>query len=269
MKFVAPVDWTTDFLKHGLFADLEQLFGLAKFQSWPSLVWLNELAQELENANGQPIRFIANDEVDWKHGYYEEIIFDKGHIPTRMQNWHDLFGALIWILFPKTKACLNQLHIEQIKLNGKTARCETRNAITLFDECGVVVLCQTPTADLLKNHQWLDGFFYNRNQWHKNILPFVFGHANYEMATRPFIGLTGKALYLNVNMSEIPSDLKDQYKWLDQQLMSMVKQDNILENNKNLYPLPLLGVPNWYDENKEKGFYENTSYFRPKRRRVK
>jgi hypothetical protein len=51
--------------------------------------------------------------------------------------------------------------------------------------------------------------------------------------------------------------------------MSMVKQDNILENNKNLYPLPLLGVPNWYDENKEKGFYENTSYFRPKRRRVK
>ncbi|MEC8328384.1 MAG: DUF3025 domain-containing protein [Pseudomonadota bacterium] len=269
MKFEAPAHWTTDFLHHGIFDDLNALFNLTQFSNWPTLDWLNSLAINITNRNNQQISFVANDDVDWQHGYYEEIIFDKGEIPTRLENWHDLFGAFIWLLFPKTKALLNQLHIEQINKHGKTERSKKRNAITLLDECGVLVVCDQAQADLLKNHLWIEGFYNQREQWHSTSYPFMFGHANYEMATRPYLGLTGKALYITVEHQLMPKCLKDRYAWLDSYLENLIENEDILCDNSSLFPLPLLGVPNWYEQNKEKAFYENTDYFRPKRRKLK
>lgn len=267
MRFEAPANWTTDFLQHGLFDDLNCLFNLDQFDDWPALNWLNQHAIGIKNNNGQQITFIANDDIDWQHGYYEEIIYDKGEIPTRLENWHDLFGAFIWLLFPKTKALLNELHIKQIKLHGRTERSKKRNAITLLDECGIIIVCDSSQAEKLQNHLWLESFFEQREYWHKSILPFMFGHANYEMATRPYNGLTGKALYLAVNQSSMPIDIKQRYAWLDNELFHQIGNNSLLEDNSYLFPMPFLGIPNWYNKNNDKTFYENTDYFRPKRRK--
>lgn len=269
MKFEAPPQWTTDFLHHGMFEDLNRLFNLHQFDKWPSLDWLNQHAVGINNKNDKQITFVANDDIDWQHGYYEEIIYDKGDIPTRLENWHDLFGAFIWLLFPKTKALLNAMHIEQINLHGRAERSKKRNAITLLDECGVIIVCDITQASRLQNHGWVEGFFDNRDDWFESVWPFMFGHANYEMATRPYLGLTGKALYITAHHDELPSSLSEKYSWLDTTLEKLIEQQDILCDNSNLYPLPLLGVPTWYAQNTEKTFYENTEYFRPKRRKSK
>ena len=85
------------------------------------------------------------------------------------------------------------------------------------------------------------------------------------MMTNPFIGLTGKLVCIKVEESFYQLSLEQQYHYLDEQLYQMIK-DGLLEDNKKMSPLPLLGVPSWYEENQEASFYANTDYFRPKRK---
>lgn len=94
----------------------------------------------------------------------------------------------------------------------------------------------------------------------------MFGHANYEMLTKPYIGLTGKALFVTVPDEIFCKNLVTQYQYLDQRLYEMIKTDQCLADNKLLSPLPLLGVPGWHEDNTDDTFYNNTDYFREKRR---
>ncbi len=119
---------------------------------------------------------------------------------------------------------------------------------------------------MLRDHQWKTAFVEHKSEWGKSIKAFMFGHANYEMLTKPYIGLTGKALFVCVPDETFCKDLVTQYQYLDQALYEMIKIDNCLADNKQLSPLPLLGVPGWHDENKDDSFYNNTDYFRAKRR---
>lgn len=264
-KFVAPEAFCQSSLSNGGFAHLNQLFNLNAHSDWPSFAWLNGLKQ-LTNPQGLEIKFTPNAELEHETRYYEEIIFETGQIPTREQNWHDLFGAFIWCLFPKTKALLNALHIEEIAQHGTKQRSKKRNAITLFDECGVVLaVSNDDIIEQLKTHQWTNAFVAQRSEWGNTILPFTFGHANYEMLTNPFIGLTGKLVCIKVENDFYNLTLDQQYAYLDDALYAMIKDEQLLEDNKKMSPLPLLGVPDWYDENQDPAFYDNTDYFRPKR----
>jgi len=39
-----------------------------------------------------------------------------------------------------------------------------------------------------------------------------------------------------------------------------------MQDNSQLYPLPMLGVPGWWPDNEQPEFYDNTDYFRAKRK---
>ena len=164
-KFVAPEAFSASCLTNGVFSHLHSLFNLGELNDWPSFQWLNGL-REITNLQGLQIHFTPNAELEHETRYYEEIIFETGKIPTREQNWHDLFGAFIWNLFPKTKALLNELHINEIQLHGTKQRSKKRNAITLFDECGVVVAVNNESiVEQLRKHQWSYAFVDQRNAW--------------------------------------------------------------------------------------------------------
>lgn len=262
MRFKAPEQWTDDFLSHGLFADLEYLFELSEFKQWPTLDYLNSLLRNVRNSQGQAIEFVApSPEAEL---YYEAQVFELGKVPTRLENWHDLFGAFSWILFPKTKALLNQWHIEDLQQGEATTRSPRRNALTLLDECGVVVLYQQPEAiEALREHHWQQSFVAHRDQWFKTLKPYIFGHALYEMATRPYDGLTAKMLALPISEGFFSLPLLSQYRLLDEKLSDALLQ-NVLHDERQLSPLPLLGIPTWYAANEQPSYYENTEYFRPK-----
>ena len=267
-RFTPYPQWRTDCLQGGAFAHLNALFALEQYRGWPSLSELNQ--HQLVNAQGLAIEFIANSEFELDGRYYEQFIYETGKVPTRSENWHDLFGAYIWRLFPKTKALLNRLHIEEMALQTCSKRSKTRNALTLFDECAVVLAVSDPSwITAFRQHQWQEVFVERKEQWQHSIRAYTFGHANYEMLTQPFIGLTGTALFIDVDADIFCKDLSAQYRYLDARLYEMIAEQNVLADNSQLSPLPLLGVPGWYDDNVDPNFYANTDYFRPKRRNTK
>ena len=273
-RFVADNHWHHDFLHHPLFNDLETMFHLSNHTAWPSIEWLNSQLSTQHVVEGIPIRFVADPELADDERYYEQIIFETGQIPTRLENWHDLFGAFIWLLFPKTKRLLNQLHIHEISEHGLTKRSKARNAITLFDECGVVVtydsadVAASGIKETLRNHLWQQAFVEQRSLWQHSVHSFMFGHANYEMATKPYLGLTGKVLFIPLNSEFNRLSLKNRYQQLDDALCNQIRDNQLLKNNEKLSPMPFLGIPNWYDDNNDPQFYENIQYFRPKRRKA-
>ncbi|WP_372761099.1 DUF3025 domain-containing protein [Pseudoalteromonas sp.] len=265
-RFTPPEEFQLSCLQTGAFAHLRTLFNLDTLTDWPSPEWFSPYLTAI-NCNNMPISFVDDAQVDFAERYYEQVIYETGDVPTREKNWHDLFGGFIWCMFPKTKALINQRHVEEIAKHGLKQRTKHRNALTLFDECGVVLaISDTQWQQWLREHQWQTAFVEHRAQWGKTIAPFMFGHANYEMLTKPYIGLTGKALFVPVPDDIFCKDLACQYQYLDKTLYEMIKNEDCLADNKQLSPLPLLGVPGWHDANNDATFYDNTDYFRPKRR---
>ncbi|MEE2001552.1 DUF3025 domain-containing protein [Alkalimonas sp. MEB108] len=263
-RFSPPADWQAElFHNNPIFQDLQQLFQPASCHDWPTPDWLSQQRTDSR------FEFVANAVLEQDGRYYEDYIYATRQIPTRAENWHDLFGAFIWCLFPKTKALLNQLHIQDIERAGLSPRTVLRNKITLLDECGVLIAYtagQESMVQHLQQHQWQQVFWQQRDAWWQQIRPVVFGHAIYEMATQPFIGLTAKCWFIEVPEDFFSWSVAKSYVFLDQQLCQLISQQpKCLLQKIQLTPLPLLGVPGWHESNAQLAFYQNQDYFRPKR----
>jgi len=260
--------WHPDFYKFSnIFEHIRQLLSNSSWSSWPTCQQLNQLlTNDVTNVQGDVLTLIEQTPELLSDGlYYEQRIYQQGLVPTRSANWHDFFNALIYLLFPKTKKEINRLHCLHIEQYGQQKRSKCRDALTLLDECGVLIPYSDPQlATKLQNHQWKDAFFSNRALWGNEIDAVVIGHANYEKALTPYIGFTGKALYLHVPPYYFTLNLLEKYQYLDTILAE--KLSELMQDNSQLYPLPMLGVPGWWPDNEQPEFYDNTDYFRAKRK---
>lgn len=255
-----PTHWRTDFLVNEPFASLDRLFGLGRLAEWPDCRWLTTM--------GMPVAFVPQEGLDFQGLSYEAFIAKYAQVPTRERNWHDLFNALVWRQFPRTKAALNQLHMADIEKHGAKHRTPRRHRITHFDECGVILAYADPRIPCaLREHRWHDAMVECREAWGQQIQAFVFGHANYEMLLRPYIGLTGKWLGVEVAPGFFALDEGQQRRELDQALFHQLVAEDCLAGRGALHPLPLLGVPLWWAGNADPAFYDNQAYFQPKPRR--
>ena len=258
MQYQAPAQWLSDIWSQSPFTQLRTL-DFAGLNHFPSLSWLER------KIGVGPVGFASQQELDSSGLYYEEFIYTHKRVPTRADNWHDLFNAAIWAQFPQSKTLLNQQHMQDIAEHGLNPRTPRRNRITQFDECGVVLaVANTDLAEKLAAHQWSKVFVEHRSAWGKEIGAFVFGHANFEMLLNPFIGLTGKWLPVVVDDCFFAQTLSEQLAVLDKALAQQIN-DNVFAHKGSMHPLPLLGVPGWFAENKNAGFYANPAYFMPKR----
>jgi hypothetical protein len=93
----------------------------------------------------------------------------------------------------------------------------------------------------------------------------LFGHGLYEKALRPYVGMTGHALLLQTpahgDFGNEPGLLAKADAWTANAVHER------LAKPRDLSPLPVLGVPGWWDANNEAAFYDNAAYFRPGRMR--
>ncbi|GGW74416.1 DUF3025 domain-containing protein [Alteromonas halophila] len=253
-------------------SDILQAFGLQADTAFPDASRLNSLASQLYDGNWRGPDFIDQGSLDpAERRYYEAIIAQDNCVPTREQSWHDLFNALIWLKFPRSKGLLNRLHMHDINDVGAHPRTPRRNRVTHFDECGVVLAVPASKLSLanallseLADHQWLEAMYTQRSRWEQVIYPVVFGHANLEMLLSPFIGLTGKWLAVVVPDDYVNSSAVTQYAMLDAALETRIGQLGNFGQQHVLKPLPLLGVPGWHTA-QTTTFYGNQEYFRPKR----
>lgn len=261
--------WDPLFLQRSeIFSDLRILLKQHHWNNWPGCSGLMALLDKpVTLASGLPLEMVPqNETLPHPEMSYEERIFKTGLISTREQNWHDLFNAFIWLLFPQTKIILNELHLTELTKQTGKKRTRQRDIMTHFDESGVVIAsADTSLLKALKNHQWNKVFFHSRALWGQQINAFVFGHGMYEKAYKPFIGFTGKAYCISVDADFFQYEKLAQYRLLDQRLADDIKYHHTLSKRETLTPLPILGVPGWYKDNKDPKFYANKDYFRDKK----
>jgi len=186
---------------------------------------------------------------------YESFIARTGSVPTR-DNAHDLFSALVWRVHPQLKARLNALQVEQIERVGVGAvRGVVRDALTLFDENAAWLQAPAPLIDALGQRDWTRLFITHRALWREARL-MLFGHALLEKLLQPRKAITA-------HVWVVPLEVADPAAWLTGQL---TPESLAL---KPWLPLPVLGVPGWWNSNEESGFYDDETVFRHAGRTLK
>ena len=232
----------------------------------------NELLEKHQSTvvvhNGLPLRFVPQEfgKLPFE-ARYEPRCFLKGEVPTRANNWHDLFNALVWLTFSKAKAVINERHYQVLaqesdfETHGQ--RGTVRDIATLLDESGVIVACADDAlAELLRNFQWKELFWKRRAQVQTSMGFYLFGHGLYEKAMHPYIGMTGQGLILPVEQIFFSLPQSRQLAHLDELLAGYLTSAAHCHSTRELTPVPLLGVPGWAAENDTAAFYDNTGYFR-------
>ncbi|MEQ5807186.1 DUF3025 domain-containing protein [Alteromonas sp. NFXS44] len=243
--------------------------GLDGETEFPSAAVLNDVVRRHHPVNWPGPEFKGQSSFALsEQRYYEQIIFEDNVVPTRENSWHDLFNALIWLQFPLTKRCLNNLHMQDISRFGVSPRTPARNRITHFDECGVVIAVPDdmkaqaePLLNALAMHNWQQVLVEHRDKWGQLLFPVIFGHANLEMLLNPFTGLTGKWMAVTVPPGFASMSFEQQCRETDCAMEQKIASCDVFQSKGMLHPLPLLGVPGWYPV-QDRQFYASTDYFR-------
>lgn len=232
----------------------------------PDLLQLNAVARErrLVTGSGAALRFVIPSAATQA---YEERAFLSGEIATRPDNRHDLFNALIWLAFPQTKAVLNRRHVgalNEARRQGSAARGALRDALTQFDECGVIVAGCCP--DLWRElcaHRWREVFVRRRDELQRCTRFLVFGHASHDALASPFVGLCGKAVFLAVDAAWLQLPAAAALVAIDARLALLFATRNF--SPADWQPLPLLGIPGATVDNQRPDYYDDTRQFRAAR----
>jgi len=208
-----------------------------------------------------PWRFIEQTSALLDDGLHYEQRIARGAIPTRADNWHDLFNALIWLRYPQVKAALNGRQIAEIAVVGTKQRSRAQCALTHFDEAGVIVLLRDPgLLALWDAHDWHALFWRERGAWSDGRIGVeVFGHALLEHALSPQQLLVGKCIAVLDSSSALTR------KAAVRRVAAAIASGEALNDPQDLRPLPLSGIPGWHADCGEEDFYQRGACFRPLR----
>lgn len=247
-------------------------------QGWPGLGDYQRLfetyAAQRHSESGRALRFVAQDSRSKRfEDGYEARIYLRGEIQTRRHNWHDYFQVLIWCLFPRLKASLNARHYAEARKRWRTTppqgnRGAVENALTLFDECGVIIACDdVGLLQCIRDFHWREFFWRQRHRLARRLSCVVFGHALYEKALSPYVGMTGQALLVETPSTFQALPLAQRISRLDQGLTHWFATTPGLAAPEYLTPFPLLGMPGWDSNNSNEAYYDNAGYFRSGRQK--
>ncbi|KNH04747.1 putative transmembrane protein [Candidatus Burkholderia brachyanthoides] len=177
-----------------------------------------------------------------------------------------LFNGLMWFTQQRIKAALNTRQAVQIDALGiGPTRGGVRDTLTLFDENAVLFACAGPAlADALRGFDWRTLFVTARAAWGTCCEARVFGHALLEKLVVPYKTCTEHAWIVDVPADYFSFDDAARRPLLDSRVTDRILTEPL--DSLAFAPLPVLGVPGWWDANGSPGFYDDASVFRPGRR---
>lgn len=233
-------------------------------------------ASRIANFKKLPIHFVEQAYLPEGEAY-ESFIAKTGKIPTR-DNHHDLLNGLIWLNFPQAKAVFNELHAKDILQHGiHNARTALRNALTVFDENGgIVVSSDKLLLEQLQAFKWQAALVTHRTNWlaqHLTIAFFPFGHALLEKLVEPRKNITSHTLLILVDEGWFEQSIASQKNQLDtaiaklfhQMAMPDLAHNAVKLSSKSFQPLPVMGIPGYSDDNVIPAFYQDEAVFREPR----
>ncbi len=218
------------------------------------------------NQAGLPLRFVPSQTIPGVD--YEDHIYRRGEISTRENNWHDLCNALVWSRWPRLKGAMNALHYRELQDGGGVAkqsgRGPLRDALTLFDECGMVV--RSPHLGLLQalaRRDWQCAFVQHRALWRQTRV-WVCGHALLEKFLQPYKSMTAHAMLWHQDAVAFGQPgIQDAS---DALLATALLQQRLFRSPAGLSPLPLMGLPGWWPAGTQNEvFYNDPQVFRAPR----
>jgi DUF3025 family protein len=243
-------------------------------ERWPTLAELTALAEGVTTSAGKPVKFVppGTDPVPGVKPQYELRIAETGEVETRTENWHDLFNALAWIAFPQAKARINAQHAAILEEGGEAEarqRGPERDALTLFDEAGVIVASRSPELlRLIAAFEWKELFWHRRTQLEAHVRFIPFGHGLFEQALAPYIGMVAKTVFVPVSDFFFMLPPESQREEADRLVAAHFADRKRFASAKSMAPMPVLGVPGWHPETANEGFYDLATYFRSRPRAV-
>ena len=251
-RFIAPLRDQVDAarFRHPLFEGYGEYLDLLTAAHWPEIDVLNA------RMPASAPRFVAQDAVLLADGLHYEARIAQGRIATRTENWHDLFNALVWMRHPGIKHALNRQQCRHVDRIGTRERSPAQQALTQFDESGVIV--QVRDASLLElwdRHDWMALFVANADRWRNGDIAFaaVVGHALMEQMLVPGRLLVGKCLVVVGEAVDAVARVAES-----------ISVGTSLAASAELRPLPLAGIPGWH-AGQSAAFYAQEDYFRPLR----
>ena len=208
------------------------------------------LPEALNDLQISPVQFVPQSALPDGQAY-EAFIHKTSQVPTR-ENLHDFFNGLCWIHFPKTKKRLNELQAAQIAQDGiGQVRGRVRDALTLFDENAAFLSAPDALWQALAGKDWHTLFVTRRELWADARLT-LFGHALLEKLESPRKAITAHVYRVWPATRSIAD--------LDHFVAADLSADVLA--TKPFAHLPVLGVPGWWPDNENAGFYADTSVFR-------
>ena len=272
-------DWDPRFLERSPMLEPLRIHGGAlSTPQWPSTGDLGRLLAQCDappvTGSGARISFVPQSrKVQVFEEKYEPRIFLKGEVQVREGNWHDLLNALVWLTFPRAKAALNARHYRALleqRATGARNRGPEQDAMTLFDEGGVIVAARDPELlQLLQSHEWKALFWHRRARVTADMRFYLFGHALYEKALNPFTGITARGLLFEVDADFFRAPPAAQIQALDAVTAGRLADAQAVRSPRELAPVPVLGVPGWCADNAVESYYDNRDYFRARKTAVR
>lgn len=227
---------------------------------------LREAAPDARTACGQALRF---DPEPAPADGYEACIHDTGRVPTRQQDWHDFFNALSWCVWPRSKTAMNAAHVREIAARRAAAlpgRGPRRDALTQFDECGMVVTsCDPEVLHGLARHAWDEVFWQRRANLATTTAFTLLGHASWDQLRAPFVGLCARTVHRQVTPDWFAQPAAERQRDSDAWLAARIASGELLTTPRALMPLPLLGIPGVTPDSEQRDYYRDTRQFRPLR----
>lgn len=253
-------------LQHPAFATLQPFLSTAQpFAQNRIAERLNNLRVASEAFFRFDLCFQAQSELVDGLGY-EERIATRGIIATR-DNWHDWFNGLVWLRFPNLKNALIKRHVRYMRNEQERGRGAIRDAATLFDENGLIVLTADPMLGvLLREFQWQALFVEQRAKVIAGMKFLLVGHGLYEKLLQPYPAMTAHSVILQVSQEVIDSTVDEQCRYVDGILARLFYDSLSFASTKVLAPLPVMGIPGWNPANEAADFYNDTNIFRRGRR---
>jgi len=218
-------------------------------------------------ASGKSLLFVPPSDLPEGRAY-ETHIHQTGRVPTR-DNLHDLFNGLVWFAFPQIKARLNAMQARALKKSASaaTGRGPLRDAVTVFDENGLVLACSSDDlAQALRRFDWRTLFIERRTATLMQTEPWAVGHGLLEKLVRPYKSITAHTLIIPVDDSYFRASPHQRRATVDRLVADWLDNWPFF-NTRDLCPLPVLGLPGWWPDNTAPGFYDDKEVFRPGRSR--
>lgn len=267
-----PVWLPGSWCRHAGIETLRPRAGWPKWCDWPDLddlqVLLDAAPRPVTNTEGKSLRLSSVD-TSLSAADYERRVAREAVLTVRMPGWHDLFNVLAWAAWPRAKASLNVRHVVELDRQAGPNRPPARDALTQFDEDGVIVAVSDPELErFAREFRWKELFWQRRADLANGFRVFVFGHALAEKLLAPFVGLTAKAVFVPVERNFGTLDLDQQRDALDEQAVALLQAPGSFASPRDLAPLPVLGMPGWWVGGESERFYDDDKYFRAGRTRT-